>query len=230
MQQTIKINKFNYFNLRESSVEVLKIIDKFGFLTSEQIMKLLNLCPRTTYRLLKRLLQKQLITFRKTKWNNLRFYHLRVAGTKLIENSLGYIRFPSWNQINHENTIIDFIVSNKLEFNDYWVAREIKKKLQSLIIPDLIITNSEINKLVYQNQTIIVSPKTAIEFELTWKSSTRYNTIFDFYQLEIKNNIFEEIIYFCKPFVAEKLTKFLKKNPLKNKVQIIELKTIKKGV
>lgn len=186
--------------LSESMVEILRLLNEFGFCDIRHIEKRFNVGKSVAYNNLKCLIQYGLITNARVIQYHPRAYYLTAKGINLLKLDLPIIRGIPLNIFEHQLAVIDvFIKLRMMHPEAAWVserrlAREVKKHDH---LPD----------------GVLIFPQghqCAIEVEKSMKSRDRLKDILIGYGLQ---KTYKEVWYFCSKNIMPAISELTSNMP-----------------
>lgn len=158
--------------LQDRDLEILKFINKFGYVSTDNIAKLFKLTKPRTSQILNRLIDNDYIKKQRMLVNKPAIYLLRSKATDLL--GVNRVKKVSLQNLEHNLAVIEVYVDLKLENPETNIKsdRELRsgikfKKQNRKHIPDLVVDTEELNG----------KRGLAIEVELTRKSKDRLKSI-----------------------------------------------------
>lgn len=183
-------------DIRAPSYAKLNYLAKFGSLTIQQLGQLTTTPLRTVHDQMQTLVRKKLVTVTKNQPHSFLSFTLTHRGIDTLSLPLKTKLYSAQANKKHRQTIIDFVTTNKLKLNDYRTDHEIKLLYHLPRTPDLVIVNPKIKYLRFQNHRLTVNPQIALEFELSLKTTLRYQKIVTAYETEPNINYFQYVFFF----------------------------------
>ncbi|WDA55055.1 MAG: hypothetical protein PPFGHCPK_01536 (plasmid) [Spiroplasma endosymbiont of Drosophila atripex] len=153
-------------------IKIMEIIDRWGYLNTEQISLLLNKHIRAVDTLLRDLMTKKLIRVDQLTRKNI--YTLSSLGNRKLGKASTSIRI-NYNELVHQDLLIKW-VSQQIDIISYQTERELKTESpREKGYPDLLVH--------YESKDMI------IEFERTRKTIKRFENKLDGLRQYLKQNI-----------------------------------------
>lgn len=154
------------------SLKILDLLNKWGYLTAEQIALLLNKPIESAKTNLKTLQKKQLYKIDKTTRKNI--YFLSHKGNTFVGRVHKKSIQINFNELPHQDMLIKWLVAQS-DIEHYQTERELKMENGNLnAYPDLIITKNDDSEIY-------------VEFERTQKSPSRFKKKLDGHTKWLRN-------------------------------------------
>lgn len=154
------------------SLKILDLLNKWGYLTAEQIALLLNKPIESAKTNLKTLYKKQLYKIDKTTRKNI--YVLTHKGNSFLGRVHKKSIQINFNELPHQDMLIKWLVAQS-DIEHYQTERELKMENGNLnAYPDLIITKNDDSEIY-------------VEFERTQKSPSRFKKKLDGHTKWLRN-------------------------------------------
>jgi hypothetical protein len=176
--------------ITERDREILRLINRFGYLTAAQVAKLMGMSKRMTYLRLQRMVQKRYLNHRRVLFGQAGIYRCSARGLEEIEAELG--RFPARLQTLPHNLAVADVAAALLERypGSEWITeRELRREAgqkfgvgANVHVPDgvLVLANRE---------------KIAVEYENTTKAKATLNKILRDY---LRKSEYYEVWFICR--------------------------------
>ncbi|WP_027120050.1 hypothetical protein [[Mycoplasma] testudinis] len=208
------------YNVHEPAKHLLILLSKFGSLTLAQLATLDDTSLTAVHLKTNRLINKKLIFSRKSKHSKLLLFAISNKGLSYIEQPKGVASNFYWQNINHNDGVINVIKMLGLKTGEYLTDKEIRAKRSNKHehLPDLMIL-----KLV-KHDGYVFTEKTAFEIELTYKyPKSVYNKIFKYFNQALDDGQYDQVVYLCSDQVHERLLKLQKAIYFHNKIYLLNL-------
>ena len=176
--------------ITERDKEILRLINRFGYLTAAQVSKLMRMSKRMTYLRLQKMVQEKCLNYRRVLFGQAGIYRCSLRGLEEIEAELG--RFPIRLQTLPHNLAVADIAAALLERHpgSKWTTeRELRREAGqkfgvglNIHIPDgvLILNNNK---------------EIAVEVELTAKTKATLSKVLREY---LRKSEYCEVWFICR--------------------------------
>jgi hypothetical protein len=176
--------------LTERDKEIIKLINRFGYLTAAQVSKLMKMSKRMTYLRLQKMVQQKYLNYRRVLHGQAGIYRCSERGLEEIEAELG--RFPIRLQTLPHNLAVADVAAALLErYSDaLWITeRELRREAGqrfgvglNIHVPDGVLVLSSGEKI-------------AIEMELTTKTKATLGKVLRDY---LRKSEYYEVWFICR--------------------------------
>ena len=189
--------------ITERDVSILNFINNFGFCELTQVMKQFSVQESNAYKLMKRLMGKDLLIHD-------RIFHGQKGIYRLTNDGASFTDLPALekvpiHQYRHQLTIIEVYIQLSKQYPDvYWLSERFLIKDQ---------TQQDIKEKKHVADGLLIFPdgrQIAIEVELNLKSKKRLAQIFKSYGSQF---LIDEVWYFCPSHLVSTLKQLAEKRP-----------------
>jgi hypothetical protein len=176
--------------ITERDKQILRLINRFGYLTAAQVMRLMGMSKRMTYLRLQKMVQEKYLNYRRVLFGQAGIYRCSLRGLEEIEAELG--RFPIRLQTLPHNLAVADIAAALLErySGAAWTTeRELRREAGqkfgvglNIHVPDgILVLNS--------------GEKIAVEVELTAKTKATLGKVLRDY---LRKSEYYEVWFICR--------------------------------
>lgn len=175
--------------ITERDREILRLINRFGYLTAAQVMKLMKMSKRMAYRRLQRMVKGKHLNHQRILLGRAGIYRCSLRGLEEIEAELG--RFPVRLQTLEHNLAVADIAAALLEKHpgsSWTTERELRREAGQKFgigwqghVPDGVL--------------VLGGGKIAVEYENTTKSKATLNKVLRDY---LRKSQYREVWFVCR--------------------------------